>query len=574
MYGHDSQPSRIYSFGAKAPEGGLPVVVEQMRIANRYRNALVELELARRARVDQMLRELSPDLLDTEARIAAAEKILEDLRQKLKARAAEKRKRESSTEEREAIREVLASLKALRARRKELRKGLFESSAWETTQEAINEWAGTEAKRLRKESGLYWGTYLHVEQSMSGVRRGAPPRFRGWRGDGHLAVQLQGGLPVRDLLTQVPDSRFRIAPVPEEAWLPGGRKLRRTMAYLRVQSDEQGNPIWADVPIVLHRPLPEDATIKWVHLVRRRIGCSEEWRVQLVLARARGWDPTDRSAHGEVGIDVGWRLRPDGGLRVAYWVGSDGAEGELCLPPKWLAKMRKVEDLRAIRDKNFNAARDALTIAMAGATEPEWLVEAGKTILRWRAPRRLAALVLRLRDAYASGEKIPVSGMAIVEAEGWRKQDRHLYQWEAHLREKLFRQREDLYRNFAATLRRRYHLARVEKLDLRDFHELPEVEEGSPDGALREHVRDAALSVLFRTLKESMAEIVEVDPKDTTRKHCDCGSMQDWDRRNLMHTCTQCGRTYDQDVSAARNLLASAGVAGPGGESDRGPEVS
>lgn len=554
MFGHDSAPSRIYSYGARPPAEGAETVDSQMLLAHRYRNALVEAERKRRSMVEESLKAACPDLAGVEASIADQEKRLEAARDAIRKASAEARKKTRSPEAVEATKTAHEELKRLRGRRKGLRTGTFNSPAWEAEQERTDGWAGAEQRRLRSESGLYWGSYLLVESSMGNARSGAPPKFHRWDGGGHLAVQLQKGMSVADLFG-CRDQRLRIEPVPEEAWMPGGRRLRRTRAWFRVGSTESGDPVWAVVPFVLHRPIPADCRIKWAHLLRRRIATNCVWRLQLVLAREAGWARPDAASDGAVGIDVGWRLRDDGSLRVAYWAGSDGREGEERVPADWLSEMRKTEDIRSIRDKNFNEARGAFSAWLkkdAPAT-PDWLKEACSGLPQWRSPGRLAAVAVRWRSDRFSGDE---DGFAALEA--WRKRDKHLYLYEANLRDQLLRRREDLYRNIAARLRRQYRLAVVEDLDLRDFHELPAAEADAPDGALRMHTRDACLSFLLRALKESMTEVVRAPAKDTTRRCASCGSIEEWDHKDLMHKCSGCGVACDQDRNAAINLLRAA----------------
>src|SRR3990172_6589154 len=56
--------------------------------------------------------------------------------------------------------------------------------------------------------------------------------------------------------------------------------------------------------------------------------------------------------------------------------------------------------------------------------------------------------------------------------EAWRAHDRHLLEWEANQRENVLRSRRERYRLFARKMAT-YHRIVVEKLDLRDFAELP-----------------------------------------------------------------------------------------------------
>src|SRR5262249_58171310 len=120
--------------------------------------------------------------------------------------------------------------------------------------------AGQKAGGARR--ALYWGSYLAVEEGLARAGHGPPPQFHRGTGDGKLAVQLQGGLPVADA-SRGEDPRLRLVPVAAGAYAPGApRPLRRTHAYLRVGSDRRA-PVWAQVPVVLHPPLPANPTITW-----------------------------------------------------------------------------------------------------------------------------------------------------------------------------------------------------------------------------------------------------------------------------------------------------------------------
>lgn len=561
MFGHDSQPSRVYSYGARPPTdpAQFAAVEDQMRRAHRYRNALVEHERARRAIVDATLAELSPQLLAVEAAIPPAERRVEAAVADLTREQARQRKKVRPVALAESIAAARAALRTLRDERKRLRAGLFASPAWAERQAEIEDAAKAAKKELRSACGLYWGSYLHVEQSMGGARAGAPPRFAAWDGGGHLAVQCQGGLSVPDLLAGgSPLLAIEAAP-PRPARAKNGRAL--PAVRFRIGSTPSGAPVWASVPVVIHRPLPDDAAVKWAHLVRRRVGTHCEWRVQFVVSRESGWAPTDRAASGVVGVDVGWRMRPDGSLRVAYWMGDDGAEGELALDAGWLGQMRKVEDIASIRDGLLNEAKTKLAAGLRAADVtkelPDWLREALQTLHAWRSARRLAALEIRLRGT------MPAQGLCACDAsysrtvdelEGWRKRDRHLLEYEANLRDQLQRNRADRYRVFAAQMRRRYRTIVVESLDLRKFHATPAAEEPAKDGALKEHARDACLSALLGALRETGAAVA-VPAQHTTADCASCGSRERVDGEALSHRCSRCSELWDQDRNAAKNLL-------------------
>ena len=552
MFGHKSLPSRIYSYGAKPPADPDQAkrIVDQMHLAHRYRNALVELELKRRKRVDEILPTLSTDLAMVETCITEASNRIVLVRAQIKAARAHARKRiVAIQEQKDAIKADREALQFLWPLRKILRQELYGSPALDIVEVDHKE----AAHKLRAECGLYWGTYLHVEQSMARCRSGAPPKFQRWNGDGHLAVQIQGGMSPDAAFLGV-DTRIQIDPLPTD-----GSKAhqKRTIVRFRVDSDEHGGPIFAEIPTVLHRPLSPDAEIKWVHLIRRRIATHCEWRIQFVLSK-ENWDRLDSAEYGTIGIDVGWRMKPDGSMRVAYWADEGGQEGELVLPVKWMSQMRRTEKIQGYRDDDFNKIKAMLAGWLGDpdvAKGPDWLVEAKKTLAQWKSQARLAALVLRWREARFAGDE-----EMFLALEAWRRRDKHLYEFQGNLRHQLQGRREDIYRVFGAQIRRKYATIKIEKLDLGDFHVLAAPEETPDEKAVREHTRDACLSTLILCLNESVKHVVEVPAPDTTRKCDKCGTMNDWDRKELYRTCVGCGDQDDQDAIAARNILASGEV--------------
>lgn len=544
MFGHASLPTVMYRYGAWAPAEELEWVSAQMRRAHRYRNAIVRNELNRRAAVEALLRRLSPEIEDLDRQVAEAEARVASAREAIGHASVRAGKRARPPDLVAAVRAAKEDLAALYRRRKALRHELFSSDSWQREKGAVEEKYKRRSIRLRGASGLHWGTYLHVEQSMSDCRRGAPPRFASWRGDGHVAVQLQKGVTPEEAFSGT-DKRIRIDPMPVE----GSRaKRKRTVLRLRIGTRD-GAPVWTAVPVCLHRPLPADARIKWVHLLRRRIAGNDRWTVSFVLSRAGGWAKPDAAGDGSVSIDVGWRIRPGRALRVAYWRSSDGAEGELCLPPLWLRQYEATYRIQAVRRGLFNRVQSELAGWLKDRPVPAWLAEATATLAFWKSPERLLSVVRTWRGRRFEGDAEMFERMA-----SWRLRELHLWRYEAHRRDRLGAQRRERYRVFAADMRRRYRTARIEELDFRDFHALPQPEEPPPDEIVRRHTRSAALSVLVGVLSDSMAAIERVDPRYTTMRCVRCGHVEDFDRRKLEKLCPACGHAEDQDRGAAVNI--------------------
>jgi hypothetical protein len=223
--------------------------------------------------------------------------------------------------------------------------------------------------------------------------------------------------------------------------------------------------------------------------------------------------------------------------------------------------MRTTEKIRSHRDLIFNE-QVKVTRAWLRAQEdlPDWLAEVGRYLHQWRSTARLASVSLRWRQE--SGDSPGEAREALASLEAWRKRDKHLYEYECHLRSQLQGSRKDLYRRFAARMSREYKTAVVEDLNLNEFHRLGNIEEGGSieKDVAKRYVRDACLSSLFDALKERMREVKEIDPAKTTMQCHACGHVSDWDTKlPVLLKCEGCDLEFDQDVNAARNMLAASG---------------
>lgn len=553
MFGHDSKPSRIFSYGARPPGENQELVLQQMRAGHNYRNKLVEIELTRRDRLARKQRELFPEVDRLQTAIEVAAGSLQGLLDTIKQQNKHARRRTGTPEQRKQAAALRQSIKELKQSLRDVRERVKNDSGWEQAQKIINDESNEQQREARRASGLYWANYLIVDQASASMRTGAPPKFHRWTGEGRIAVQLQGGL-ASDEAFSGKSTLLRIDPLPEGTFdrrtVPHANK--RTTAWVRVGSQDR-QPVWCTLPVWLHRPLPEDGRIKWVYLHRRKLGTKWQWTLSLVVEREAGYSRSDCATDGMVAVDPGWRL-VEAGLRVAYWVGSDGQEDELVIPPERLAQWKKTEDLRSIRDKNLDAIRGRLADWLDANDVPEWLSERAKTLRKWRSTARLAAVVLDWRDRrFAGDEEI------FPELEAWRIQDKHLYEWEANQRGKAAHWRDWFYRNVAASLRRQYRMLVVEDCDWSELQRgTPTEAAESTDGA-RAYQRIAAVGRLVQILREGLSEAMRVDARLTTQACHLCGNTERWDAAaSLWHTCTQCGARWDQDYNACRNLLERA----------------
>lgn len=529
-------PTKIWTFGALPPASNAERIDEQMRLGRVYRNKLIEIELRRRAAIRAAQLQVG-DIAALQETAEAIAKDLESVRLEIKAARKEARLRVETTEADARARALRDALKATRDTLKAAKARLKEDPSVLAAYKVADAAAAQEIRDARAACGVYWGTYLVVEAAHQQVRASrTDPRFRRWDGSGRVAVQISPGLTAENIET---NTKFR---------LPAGRHV---VARLRIGTDEDGrSPIWADIPVVIHRPLPADAVVKWAWLRRTKLATAWRWELQVVIESMTFAPPIVRRP-GVVALDVGWRVRPGGDLRVAYWADDTGQHGEYLLPHALLDKLDHADSLRAIQDRNRNAFLPALVEWMQSRNDlPEWMVDARKALSQWRSSERIAGLIWRWRS-----ERIAGDDEMFARADAWRRQWRHLYQWEVNERDKATARRKDIYRNVAAELARRYGTIVVEKFDLRSVAELPAAEDGAAEPqAVRRHRKIASVSELRGCLPKHA--VVTVDGAWTTQTCSGCGEITKFDAaEHLMFACGQCGQVIDQDHNAAMNML-------------------
>lgn len=504
---------KIYAYGCLPPVQGLDVIEDQLRRAHRYRNRLCEIERARREAVAAIQAQhdtLGPVIAQiTELEAAVEDKIARVRELRSGGREAVEPYRTERLALSEEIRDAKARLKELRAQRRAEKERLRGDEALKALYRAADTTANDARKVARKsDEAPYWGTYLQIEEIADKWRKTMdPPRFERFDGSGKIAVQIQGGLTVAELLSGE-DTRIRIMPATARVRRDGTtapvRDTYRTVA-IRGASDEAGRPVWVTLPMVMHRPLPEDAKIKWAWVLRRKEGVRYRYGVQFVVETETMTAAPARS--GTVAVDVGSRER-DGEVSVCTWLGSDGQRGTFVLPTHRLSSpsshgkgrrkrvpcdMGKVNDLQGIRDKHLDEVKAAIVGAREGA--PEWYRERTKSAHQWRSPGRVGALY---RDMM---REPTTSGMQVTEAiKAYLDHDRHLLDWQVNERRRHLARRKDAYRALAARLASQYETLVVSDRDYTRAE--PSPEEGAPrDGRqTRRELRMAAPGELREAL--------------------------------------------------------------------------
>jgi transposase len=327
--------------------------------------------------------------------------------------------------------------------------------------------------------------------------------------------------------------------------------------WIRVGSDDRKKPVWAVVPFRMFRKPPEDAVIKWVRVHRFTVGSQDCWEVQFVVTR-KDWVKPDNADGGIAGIDLNWRVTPDG-IRVATLVGDDGRERTLTLPWDLISGWEKAESLQSIRDQNFDEARERLADWLQDREGlPGWVEERMSTLRTWKSCARLATQVRWWASNRFDGDEEMFAAMW-----AWRKQENHLHDWQDNQLNKSIRRRNETYRRFAAIVRREYQTVRVEDMNLHKMARRPGPDEKS-DAAAKAYARVASVGTLRQYLREAVTAIELVPAALTTLTCFSCGTVNQFDAaQELIHTCSGCGEMWDQDRCAAINLLRQMNEFGP-----------
>jgi len=537
----------VYQYGLLAPDRH-EHVKKQMLLAHRYQNRLIEIELQRRDKYRALRADLVPRIAELEQLEATCMQAVTDAVDKTDKAAAK------------------AALKMTRAELRAERTAAKDNAELARRAQEINAEALALSKTERAGCGVYWGTYLLAEAAVEAAKKHPQPRFRRWRGEGRVGVQIQGGIPVEKVFACT-DTRLRIEPVTEEAFVgPRGarRRAMRTKLWLRVGSEGR-DPVWAVFPMLLHKPLPEDGVIKEVSVSLRMVGTRERWLVNILVQQPKVV-PVLKGQRGTVAIDLGWRKRPEG-IRAAYWVDSLGQHGELVMPTSIRDRIQHAASLRSIQDRLFNhvrtrlvrwidLAKDQVELNGSGAKElPEWLLEARRTLPLWRSQGRLTRLALYWLDNRFPGDEVVVRWL-----DAWRRKARHLYQWECSERTRALGHRREVYRIEAARLCDTYERIVIETFNLA---KMKKVKDKDPDSVApppqRSQLHDTSPGE-FRLAVENAARrrgipVVALSSIGTTTRCHHCGNECKFNRDQLFHTCEHCGTLWDQDFNAASNLL-------------------
>ena len=625
-------PTKVFKYEIGPPIMGALLVDEQIRKSGHYQNDIIGLTNQGREEYREERAKRFPKYPRCEAKIEDLDEQCKKIRKKIKAHKIATRSRKVPPELKAELKPVALELKAAQEELEQLREAIKLNPGFASWTENHNAEYDEKKRTLRGAygpdgKGVYWGTYNLAEASAQQACKDshADPRFRAFRGEGRIGVQIQGGMSIADLKTSsqfqidVPNAiqdnmrcskcngegripirtgkhkgehSYTTVPCHEHDGLTRGewRRAERTTMRIRVSSMPDRSPIWAEFPMIMHRPLPDDAKIMGAVVTRRKTGIYRPWTWHLcITCESKKFDcavPLP-DQQGTATINFGWRMMGNQ-LRVATVRDEKGNVEEILLPASVSDRFRKCDDLRSIIDKQFNIAREELMSWMRRLKSPlpEWflksfagkkknrkwkmwdekedvrkniaipsLAQAIQNLSLWKSPSRLARLV-----GNWSGLRFKEDDVILPSLWGWRKKWMHLEDWNIHNRCNALNIRDDFYNKTAVRLTMAKKTLFIEDFKKKRVVERPQPEEETTGSQIaREHRMWAAISMLQLALKQNGVKyhcaVGFVKAKNNTQRCSFCGTLNDFNAaKELVHTCTECGKTWDQDGNNVVNI--------------------
>jgi hypothetical protein len=343
------------------------------------------------------------------------------------------------------------------------------------------------------------------------------------------------------------------------------RRRMQTVARLRIQSDEKRNPVWVEIPVVLHRPFPCGAKILSAAVNREKIGSNFRWNVEFTVSYEEAVQET--VGKGIVAGDLGWAQeslpQADGRIRVAGVLVRDAKSNEtfseFCLPSSFYEYQQKLNDIHAIRDMKTNEAFAAID---AFRSTNDIVNEALRTLLD-EAKRSLAARksanreppVYHLRRAVWMFRNEEVkSDLALRDIlEVWYKRWNHLNEWLTNGRDNLLEQKRDYYRRWAHDLAQRNGLLLLDADNFAKMAKTPEAEEDrkTTKGGLRQAASPAMLrSALTAAFAQTLWATIA-----SSRTCRQCLHVNEKLGAGRTFECANCGHKADREENATGNII-------------------
>lgn len=577
-------PTRIWKFGALPPRENASIVAQQLELAEAYYAQLIEIHRDRWfgqrrilrqycpafAALDEQCRELSDQIkavyektkearakLYRETGVKAlippddqheVDRIKDERAVKYKERSAALKAHYATHDEtKKAFKRRVAELSPnnhtmAAAKESVLAEMLDAPESW-LADRRIEADCVKKLKEVRAACGLQFGTYLQTEVAADKAAKDRmklgqpayhdPDRKR----SGKVAVQItkrsDGSAVTWSDLIAGRCNAFRLTHVGDE------KHTDRYIAHLRVASTESRDPVFTEVPVLLHRQPPGDAVVKWAWLSVKNGGKRTKYEIQVTLEHQDFALSKRPAGIGDGGhIRIGWGAHSDGVLvATGPW--------DVVVPRRILQQAERASDVEKIAEEMCQgmfvaSGVDVQTLpsdANRAALRNECIDAATQLGLNelwdaWRHHRRYggcprknsetrrewrAALAAHGKDLFCSK---PISDkwlekqvQAVSEADKltwyrflWALKDKHLQQYEASARRRHVEQRDAFFRAESIRIATAFETVTVDNYDIAKLKKLPELTmpDNRRDERSQRHLQHAAPGRFREILLEVM----------------------------------------------------------------------
>lgn len=543
--------SKVYVYGLLQPVQNAEIVKDQLFKVNQYFNARLELEIASRKAwretnetwakadeeivlIDEQIKTIVSAKNKRKSHLGYQKHLIKSERRFNPISADEKALAEYTIDEKLEITNLKNKKKTLN----ETKKGARPS---EESTVVIKDLVKFHEQLLRRQSDLYPATYELVDDRLNQIKRSpqSDVKFNRFNGEGSLGVRFtssgRGGI-CKDEIFSCQDTQIKMELIHDKR---EGTDKARALVHFRVKSDNR-KPVWAIFPMVYHRELPNDASVKLIKIVARKVGDKLKYELHLTL-ESKAFIIPRKLTGKSVGFDIGWRA----GERAGFFSDvQNNTKIDVILPDGLKAKFEHAASIRSIQDKNFNEIKPNLVKWLSeNMTMPERLASKLQFLHQWKSNKRLENVVWLWRKERFVGDEVI---FPIIEA--WAHKNRHLYQWWSNELQKACGWRKDFYANLAKKITVEYDTVYIENLNGSNMAK------SKVAGGNRTIVAPFEFRQLLKVQSAKYGSELKKVPAPYTSMTCfSCGYVNEKDE-SLAITCGSCKLTYDRDENASRNI--------------------
>jgi hypothetical protein len=550
----------VRKYGCHAPVENEAAAIEIMFRRNRLWNSMVEAFRAQQAAAEQLRKDADVEYASLASAYAECDERIEALLKRKRSAVSKHEISAAIAAERAARKDVAGQLKAARARAKVSAKSATDA-AWSEFNERV--------KALVRESGIWWGNSESVIESFEAARKkikaGSQIQFHRFTGEGILRVrQSGGGIPMREFLA----GEWSMAHLEPIVGAKCNENHARHMLVMRIgmarNAKGERESVDLRLPLILHRELDADSTLKYITVRRERIGMRMQWSAVITATKDARITFDAAILAGSCGINFGWKSMAEG-LRVATV--SDGKnEHHYYLPTDWLLRQDRYEqDYSALNDHANNYWPSILAAipehvdgepgifrAIRNAKRPSFqrIWALNETLRRDDAPYHP-----KLRDIVSACTNSVVD---VHHAENGTA--RHVYRRSEGLRARQQQRREYLYRQYAHEIAAGHGYVLLDGSNYAEMAKLydenankNELHDTARANRVRANVSD--LRLYIKHAVEKAGGVVEmVKPAYITQTCSQCSDITERASDDIHFVCKKCGAYHDIDVNAAKNL--------------------